>query len=772
MTGIGQDRSATDEQDGNEPILRVSAAADMDQAQPGPEISFDEQFYPARPRALAPRARRQMLQDSPPPFAADGRNRAYVEWLEGMSMLGDADSVARQLSGQAGMWLNPYAYPNPRGAVERASVWFTAYPLSLITAPGQSYLAALGEEDLWSAFEQIGVEAVHIGPVKRAGGITGWEYTASVDGHFDRISMALDPMFGTEKEFRVMCAEALAHDGLIVDDIVPGHTGKGADFRLAEMNHKDYPGIYHMIDIPEEDWHLLPDVPPGRDSVNIDQPTEKALQDTGYIIGQMQRVIFFEPGVKQTNWSATRPVYDTTGKLHRWVYLHYFKAGQPSINWLDPTCSGMRLVVGDALHSLVDLGSGGLRLDANGFLGVEKSAEEQPAWSEGHPLSQAANQLIGSMVRKVGGFTFQELNLTMDDIRQTSQSGPDLSYDFVTRPAYHHAFVTGDTEFLRLTILEAMRIGVDQGALVHALQNHDEMTYELVHFATKHRDDSYRLGGREYLGSGLAEHIRQTLRDTLTEPAGSYNLVFTQNGIACTTATVIAATQGVVDPKEATDEQAEAIKRGHLLLAMYNALQPGVFALSGWDLLGNVTLDSTQVQTIIGDGDTRWIHRGAHDLMGANPAALTSTSGIPRARSLYGTLPEQLADEQSFARQLARILTVRKRLGIATGVLLDVPPPSHPAVLIMVNRIAQNLIQVTVLNFSAADIDTDVVSEHLVPGAPVLDGLDETYRGVIDDRRHLTVPLAGYQGRALVLEPAPARPDVAVDHGKTAPMTA
>ena len=35
-----------------------------------------------------------------------------------------------------------------------------------------------------------------------------------------------------------------------------------------------------------------------------------------------------------------------------------------------------------------------VRLDANGFLGVEKSAEEQPGWSEGHPLSEAANQLI------------------------------------------------------------------------------------------------------------------------------------------------------------------------------------------------------------------------------------------------------------------------------------------------------------------------------------------------------------------------------------------
>jgi maltose alpha-D-glucosyltransferase/alpha-amylase len=736
-----------------------SAEPDEPDESPTPtEISFHEHFYPARPRALGPRARLDRLSEAPPPFAADARNHAYVEWLENMSMLGDANNVARQLSGQAGMWLNPYAYPNPRAAVDRASVWFTAYPLSLITAPGQSYLAALGAEDLWTAFEEIGVEAVHIGPVKRAGGISGWDYTASVDGHFDRISMALDPLFGTERDFRIMCAEAVAHDGVIIDDIVPGHTGKGADFRLAEMNHKDYSGIYHMVDIPEEDWHLLPDVPPGQDSVNIDPAAEKALQDTGYIIGQMQRVIFYEPGVKETNWSVTRPVRDTTGKFRRWVYLHYFKSGQPSINWLDPTCAGMRLVLGDAMHSLVDLGSSGLRLDANGFLGVEKSAEEQPAWSEGHPLSQAANQLIGSMVRKVGGFTFQELNLTMDDIKATSKDGPDLSYDFVTRPAYHHAFVTSDTGFLRLTLREAMQIGIDQGSLVHALQNHDEMTYELVHFATKHKDEHYPLGGQEYLGSELAEHIRQTLRDKITEPAAPYNLVFTQNGIACTTATIIAATQGIADPATATDQQVDEIRRGHLLLAMYNALQPGVFALSGWDLAGSVTLDPAQVRGLIRNGDTRWIHRGAHDLMGSNPLAIDSTSGMPKARSLYGSLPEQLADPTSFARRLGRVLAVRKQLGIATGALLEVPEVADPAVLVMVNWTARGLIQLTVLNFSGADLVAEIASDHLDPGCAVVDGLDEGYRAVVDTDRHLSVALAGYQGRALVVEPAAEQP--------------
>ena len=191
----------------------------------------------------------------------------------------------------------------------------------------------------------------------------------------------------------------------------------------------------------------------------------------------------------------TAPVTGPDGVTRRWVYLHYFKEGQPSINWLDPTFAGMRMVIGDALHSLGDLGSGGLRLDANGFLGVEKSAEDSPAWSEGHPLSEAANHLIGSMVRKVGGFTFQELNLSIDDIATTSRAGADLSYDFVNRPAYHHALATGDTEFLRLTMREATARGVEAVGLVHALQNHDEMTYELVHFASEHAAEEFVFRG-------------------------------------------------------------------------------------------------------------------------------------------------------------------------------------------------------------------------------------------------------------------------------------
>ena len=91
-------------------------------------------------------------------------------------------------------------------------------------------------------------------------------------------------------------------------------------------------------------------------------------------------------------------------------------------------------------------------------------------------------------------------------------------------------------------------------------------------------------------GSISPSPLRQTLRDKITGPVAPYNLIFTTNGIACTTATVITAALGVVDPVSATEPRSRG-PRAHLLLAMYNAWQPGVFALSGWDLCGIVPID-------------------------------------------------------------------------------------------------------------------------------------------------------------------------------------
>jgi trehalose synthase len=720
------------------------------------EITYSEQFYPARPRALRPRAR--LRPQGSPQHGEDrsgepvGTNPFYVAWLQRSSMLHDANVISNQFSGTGGMWQNPYANPNPDSAIETAGVWFTAYPLSMMTQPGRSFLGSLADPELWRSFERIGINALHTGPVKRAGGLSGWQPTPSVDGHFDRISTQIDGAFGTEEDFRTMCETASAHGGTILDDIVPGHTGKGADFRLAEMNYEDYPGIYHMVGIEPEDWSLLPDVPAGRDSVNLDAETEARLAKAGYIIGELQRVIFYDPGVKDTNWSATSAVLGPDGIERRWVYLHYFKEGQPSINWLDPSFAGMRLVIGDALHSLGDLGSGALRLDANGFLGVEKSAEGLPAWSEGHPLSEAANHLIASMVRKVGGFTFQELNLTIDDIAETSKAGADLSYDFVNRPAYQHALAIQDTEFLRLTLNTSLELGVAPRSLVHALQNHDELTYELVHFATRHKDDEYAFRGGVIDGGTLAETIRAEMIEQLTGPAAPYNAIFTTNGIASTTASIIAATLGISDLDEIDDAAAESIKKAHLLLTKFNAWQPGVVALSGWDLCGMLPLERSGIRHLLATGDTRWIHRAAYDLMGygENP----DFHGMPRGRSLYGTLPSQLEDPDSFASGLRAILDIRTSSGVATANQVDVPPVSHKGMLVMVHEVQDGTRHhVTALNFSQEDLTGTIRSKHLVPGSTVLDMATGEEIGEVDDLNSFSASLGGHDGLSLMVTP-------------------
>ncbi len=695
---------------------------------------------------------------APPPhnpaLDPDASDSSYVDWLFRSSMLHQAAALSRELSGTPGLWHRRFAQPDPRAAVEKASVWLTTYPVSMLTPDGVSFLGAVGDPDMWSILSSAGITAVHTGPVKLSGGLDGWLRTPSVDGNFDRVSTAIDPVLGTAEEFRDLVRIAGDVGGIVIDDLIPGHTGKGADYRLAEMAHSDFPGLYHMVEVAKEHWPILPSVPEGHDSVNLTAHDEAVLRDAGYIIGPLQRVLFYEPGVKETNWSATGEVLGVDGVRRRWIYLHMFKGGQPQLSWLDPSFAAARLVAGDIAHSSTYLGSRGMRLDANGFLGVERGRDGEPGWSEGHPLSVAANQLISGLVRRLGGFTFQELNLSLDAIQQTAAVGPDLSYDFVTRPAYHHALATGDTEFLALCLAEARRVGLDRSALVHALQNHDELTYELVHFTDTHSGETFVFRGRHVTGAALAELVRSDLLDRLTGPAAPYNQVFSTNGIACTTASVITAVLGIRDLDRIGPAEVEQIRSVHLMLAAFNAWQPGVLALSAWDLLGALPVDLADLHEYVKDGDTRWINRGAHDLMGIAPDVRVAPAGIPVARCLYGSLVEQRSDPDSFLSRLAEILRVRQQLGLATATPAGVAECDVPSVLGLVHLLYDTDVQFTLLNFSAEQVSCRVSAEVLAPGHEVRDVVAGCAVAQVDEDRGFTIKLSPFDHRALRIEAA------------------
>jgi trehalose synthase len=215
---------------------------------------------------------------------------------------------------------------------------------------------------------------------------------------------------------------------------------------------------------------------------------------------------------------------------------------------------------------------------------------------------------------------------------------------------------------------------------------------------------------------------------------------------------MVAAALGIRDLDALDAAQIAAIQRGHLLLAMYNALQPGVFALSGWDIVGALTVPASEVAGLMGDGDTRWINRGAYDLMDVAPAATHSDAGLPRAQALYGSLSVQLRRPDSFASQLRHLLDVRRRYRIFESRQLAVPDVTAPGLLVMIHALPDNLgTEITALNFGATSITETVALGGILEGVasqPVHELLRDTPAGAVDAQGRFTVELGGYAGKA------------------------
>jgi maltose alpha-D-glucosyltransferase/alpha-amylase len=204
----------------------------------------------------------------------------YISWLEKQSMLFNSFQLSKTISGSCIQWRHPYGIAHSKEACNLAPVWFTAYPSSIISKPGTTVIRSLADRMLWRAFREIGIQGMHTCPMRIAGGIKGRSHYQTVDGWFDRIGYEIDPVFGSEDDYGLLIKVAAENDAIIIDDIIPGHTGKGADFLLAALNYRSYPGIYHMIEISPKDWNLLPEVPDREDSVNLSPQAVSQLKDS------------------------------------------------------------------------------------------------------------------------------------------------------------------------------------------------------------------------------------------------------------------------------------------------------------------------------------------------------------------------------------------------------------------------------------------------------------------------------------------------------------
>jgi trehalose synthase len=155
------------------------------------------------------------------------------------------------------------------------------------------------------------------------------------------------------------------------------------------------------------------------------------------------------------------------------------------------------------------------------------------------------------------------------------------------------------------------------------------------------------------------------------------------------------------------------------------------------------------VAALMAEGDTRWIERGAYDLVDRLPDAKRSAAGLPKARMLYGSLAAQLQQPDSFAMQLKHLLAVRQNYGIAASRQVAIPDVVAPGLLVMIHELPDARgTQITALNFGATAIRETILLPNMQSG-PVVDMLKETVLGDFPESGELAIELDPYEGVSL-----------------------
>ena len=611
-------------------------------------------------------------------------NQKYVNWLEKQSMLYDAVKINAGFTGNKSEWQHEFSFPITEKILKKQPVMYTAYPDSTLTEKGQNFTQYYSSPEVWKIFKEIGINILHTCPVKKSGGIDGYKHTPTIDGYFDRIALEVSPNFGTNEEYKKMTQVATQYGGIVLGDTVPGHTGKGADFDLATMYYKNYQGLYDLVEIDKDDWEILPTVKDSDGAVLLTGDQVNQLKEKGYIPGPCLKCF------EEAGWSATSEITGVDGKNRRMVYFHAFKPGQPALNWTSPTMAPFQLICGDILQSLEVLGAGALRLDATPFCGIAVAPKIRENF--GNPISVLVTKFLSMTIRKFGGWSYQELCVPFDQL--DVYSGSDFYYDFFARPAVEHAALTGDASFLYICNQLMRKNGIKQKILIHDTQNHDEITYGLPQLDALKEKVEYH--GKMITGPELKKIIIKE-KDKLA--INSYNKGF-GGGVASTMAGYLAAGLGIKNIDNLSSKQIETIKKLHLLIVVYNAMQPGIFGISGWDMVGALPIPDKGIENLLADNDNRWHNRGSYDLTGSVTGVDKSVTGLPKCKTIYGPVPEQLKNPNSFCSQLKKIIAARNKYNIQLADQIDVPNLRNKSVFISIQKLPdKGGLEITALNF-------------------------------------------------------------------------
>jgi maltose alpha-D-glucosyltransferase/alpha-amylase len=122
---------------------------------------------------------------------------------------------------------------------------------------------------------------------------------------------------------------------------------------------------------------------------------------------------------------------------------------------------------------------------------------------------------------------------------------------------------------------------------------------------------------------------------------------------------------------------------------------------------------------------------------------------------LYGPLPQQLKDTGSFASRLRAMLAARRKYRVAEGELLAAPETKPAGLCVLVLKLPDCPLAVTVLNFGREEAEEEIDLRELVkgdasPAGEWIDIVTGKVGGAVTEAGRLRVRVAALTGTTLV----------------------
>ena len=603
----------------------------------------------------------------------------FIQQLEKRSMLHQAFSMAKIVSGSSIGW-GGAASSAPDGIKSYADAWLFINPNMMLVESRSNALTTMSNTRFWAVAREAGLKGIFVAPTGGSGAMWHSDGSDSSDGD-DVAQYKFAEHIGTDDAYRNFISKSIDNKSLVGGDMVPAATGLGPDFFLASRNVREYPGIYCLIEVPEELWPELP----ATSSKWAGSPISKQVVSTLSAKNLLPAAMLGDSTL-DSGWAATTAIAGIDGQIRRWVYRYNRNPNFAVLNWEDPSRAANRILSGSVVRQVGMQGQSliGLKLDA--FHGLEAGTGGAGKHDLGPALS--AGQSMSREVKRYGGWAWQRDNgLSIGNMRQILNSDVDFVTDNALSPAAEHALLTGDSSLLRYQADKLIASGINTGRLVHSTAFHEGLSYTLPTLS-----EDAQGGNKDAL-----ELLQKTQRELAAKLGQStrYNVLYT------TSAGLAASALGLSDTSVSA-EHISTIAKGQLALHFFKAMQPGLFMVGGQDLVGALPLPAGMVS------ETHFVSRGAYSLSNTSGMFASGGQTITKARTLYAPADEQVSDKKSFVSQLGKLMEQRRRFNVSKGTLIARPATKNEGVIAILSRLHSGKGLLTVVNFSQKSVDENI----------------------------------------------------------------